>query len=55
MCKYFGLDMEQYRDAKGDGANNPTTPTSTGGKYVLDDEDFTGVEFGAVPVTDDTE
>ena len=30
---YFGLDMEQYREATGEDADNPTAPSSIGGDY----------------------
>ena len=30
---YFGLDMERYRDATGEDADNPTVPSSTDGDY----------------------
>ena len=32
-AEYFGLDMEQYRDATREGADGPTAPSSTGGDY----------------------
>jgi len=32
-AEYFGLDMEQYREATGDDADKPTVPTSTDGDY----------------------
>ncbi len=32
-AEYFGLDMEQYRDATGDDPDNHTAPSSTGGDY----------------------
>ena len=30
---YFGLDMERYREATGEDADNSTAPFSTGGEY----------------------
>ena len=30
-AEYFGLDMEQYREATGKGANSHAAPSSTGG------------------------
>ena len=32
-AEYFGLDMERYRAATGDDADDPTAPSSTGGDY----------------------
>ena len=32
-AEYFGLDMEQYREATGEDADNPTAPSSIGGDY----------------------
>ncbi len=32
-AEYFGLDMEQYRDATGDDPDNHTAPSSTGGNH----------------------
>ena len=32
-AEYFGLDMEQYRDARDGDADNHTAPSSTGGDY----------------------
>ena len=32
-AEYFGLDMEQYRDATSEDADNLTAPSSTGGDY----------------------
>ena len=32
-AEYFGLDMEQYREAIGEDSDNPTAPSSTGGDY----------------------
>ena len=32
-AEYFGLDMEQYREATGEDADTPTAPSSTGGDY----------------------
>lgn len=31
--EYFGLDMEQYKDATGDDGDNHIAPSSTGGDY----------------------
>ena len=32
-AEYFGLDMERYRDAADEDADNSTAPSSTGGDY----------------------
>ena len=32
-AEYFGLDMEQYRDATSEDADDATAPSSTGGDY----------------------
>ncbi len=32
-AEYFGLDMEQYREATGEDADSHTAPSSTGGDY----------------------
>ena len=32
-AEYFGLDMEQYRDAKGEDADSHTAPSSASGDY----------------------
>ena len=32
-AEYFGLDMEQYRAATGEGVDNPTVPSSADGDY----------------------
>ncbi len=32
-AEYFGLDMEQYREATGKGADNHAAPSSAGGDY----------------------
>ena len=32
-AEYFGLDMEQYRDAMGEDADGHAAPSSTGGDY----------------------
>ena len=32
-AEYFGLDMEQYRDARGGDTDSLTTPSSTGDDY----------------------
>ena len=32
-AEYFGLDMEQYRDATSEDADSHTAPSSTGGDY----------------------
>jgi len=32
-AEYFGLDMEQYREATDEDANNHTVPSSAGGDY----------------------
>lgn len=32
-AEYFGLDMEQYREVTGEGADGPTAPSSTDGDY----------------------
>ena len=34
-AEYFGLDMEQYREAMGEDSDSPTAPSSTGGDYSL--------------------
>ena len=34
-AEYFGLDMEQYRDATDEDADNHLAPSSTGGDYSL--------------------
>ena len=36
-AEYFGLDMERYREAKGEDADNLTAPSSTGGDYSPSD------------------
>ncbi len=32
-AEYFGLDLEQYREATGEDADSHTAPSSTGGDY----------------------
>ena len=32
-AEYFGLDIEQYRNATDEGADNHAAPSSTGGDY----------------------
>ena len=32
-AEYFGLDIEQYRNATAEGAGNHAAPSSTGGDY----------------------
>jgi len=32
-AEYFGLDLEQYRDATGEDTDNHTAPSGTGGDY----------------------
>ena len=32
-AEYFGLDMEQYREAIGEDADSPAVPSSAGGDY----------------------